>query len=183
LFVLAAYPTSAEEAASAGSRRPFGDKPHAIPGKIEAEHYDEGKPGEVYHDLDEKNQGADYRGLTQVDIEKREDASGGHGIGWTKAGEWLTYSVIVKESGTYDVEFAVDSNKKGGSFHLEFDGEDVTGPIDVPDTGGWQKLKMITKKNVHLQAGTYVMKMVMDTEGKSGFVADIDSIEFMKASS
>ena len=59
LFVLAAYPMRAEEA---GSRRPFGGKAHTIPGKIETEHYDEGKPGEAYHDLDEKNHGADYRG-------------------------------------------------------------------------------------------------------------------------
>ena len=180
LFVLAAYPMRAEEA---GSRRPFGGKPHAIPGKIETEHYDEGKPGEAYHDLDEKNHGADYRGATQVDIEKRDDASGGHGIGWTKAGEWVTYSVIVKESGTYNVEFVLSAAGKGGSFHLELDGRDVTGPIEVPDTGSFQKLGKITKKNVRLEAGTYVMKMVMDTDGASGYVADIDSIEFMKASS
>jgi hypothetical protein len=144
--------------------------------------YDEGKPGEVYHDVDEKNHGADFRGVTQVDIEKRPDASGGHGIGWIKPGEWLTYSVIVAEAGTYKVEIPVASDKKGGTLHLEFGGKDVTGPIDVPDTGGWQKLQTITKKNVRLKSGMYVMKMVMDKAGTSGYVADIDYVRFVKAS-
>lgn len=163
------------------TRKPFGGKPHAIPGKIEAENYDEGQPGEAYHDVDEPNHGADYRGETQVDIEKRADASNGHGIGWTKTGEWVSYSVIVKESGSYDVLFPVASNKKGGTFHLEIDGKDVSGPIGVPDTGAWTKLKVIKKEGIQLEAGTYVLKMVMDSEGKSGFVGDIDLMEFVKA--
>jgi hypothetical protein len=176
--VLAAYPTSANEA---GSRRPFRGTLHTIPGTIETEDYDEGKPGEAYYDLDEKNHGVDYRGATHVDIEKRDDASGGHGIGWTKAGEWVAYSVIVKESGTYNIEFILSAVGKGGSFHLEFDGKDVTGPIAVPNTGSFQKLGKVTKKNIPLQAGKYVMKMVMDSNGASGYVADIDLTEFVKS--
>ena len=72
-----------------GPNAAFGGTPHAIPGRVEAEHYDEGKAGVAYADSDEKNHGAEYRGVTQVDIEKRSDASNGHGIGWTRAGEWL----------------------------------------------------------------------------------------------
>ncbi|MEX2578947.1 MAG: hypothetical protein WD342_07805 [Verrucomicrobiales bacterium] len=66
---------------------PFGGKPHGIPGLIEAEHYDEGASGVAYEDVDPENRGADYREATGVDIEKRDDASNGHGIGWTKKGE------------------------------------------------------------------------------------------------
>ena len=65
---------------------PFGGEPQMIPGKVETEHYDEGAPGTAYKDNDTKNQGADYRNNTQVDIEKRGDASNGHGVGWTKGG-------------------------------------------------------------------------------------------------
>ena len=60
---------------------PFGGQDHAIPGKIEAEHYDQGEPDIAYRDVDANNHGVDYRGPTQVDIEKRSDASNGHGIG------------------------------------------------------------------------------------------------------
>ena len=170
------------EASFAGEKtRPFKGKIHAIPGLIEAEHWDEGKPGVAYSDVDEKNRGADYREPTQVDIEKRADASNGHGIGWTKPGEWLVYSVAVKETGTYRIEMPVASKKKGGTFHIEFNGKDITGPISVPDTGSWQKLEMITSKNIRLAyQSRYLMKVVMDSEGPSGSIADIDYFKFVK---
>ena len=177
LITLATAATSAEEKMS----KPFRGKEHVIPGKIETEHYDEGEPGEAYHDDDEKNLGVDYRGVTQVDIEKRDDASNGHGIGWTKAGEWVAYSVEVKESGDYDVKFVLSAPSEGGKIHLDFNGKDVTGPIAVPNTGSFQKLGIVTKKNVPLNAGKYVMKMVMDANGKSGWVSDIDLIEFTQS--
>ncbi len=163
--------------------KPFYDKPHSIPGKVEAEHYDRGAAELAYHDNDEKNHGANYRGETQVDIEKRSDASNGHGVGWTHKGEWIVYSVKVKQSGNYTIEIPVASDKKGGTFHLEFDGKDVTGPISVPDTGGWDKLQRINKENVRLRQGLFQMKMVMDSEGASGSIGDIDYLRFVKVGS
>lgn len=159
---------------------PYSGVPHAIPGLIEAEHYDLGKPGVAYHDVDEDNQGADYREETQVDIEARPDASNKHGIGWTRKGEWLIYTVVVTEAGNYTIEFPVASHKKGGIFHLEMNGEDVTGPITVPDTGGWDKLVIIEAKDVELKAGAYHLKMVMDRQGLSGSIGDIDYMHFKK---
>ena len=160
--------------------RPFGGKPHSIPGTIEAEHYDEGAAEVAYHDLDAKNHGAPLRGETQVDIEARPDASGGHGIGWTKAGEWLVYTVDVKEAGTYTIEIPVASEKEGGTFHVEFNGVDRTGPIQVPDTGSWQKLQLVTKRGVKLERGVQVMKIVMDRDGASNSIGDIDLLRFKR---
>ncbi len=160
---------------------PFGGKPQRVPGKVEMEHYDEGAPGTAYKDNDAKNQGADYRKKTQVDIEKRGDASNGHGIGWTNAGEWLNYTVDVAESGTYDIKIPVASQNQGGLFHLEIEGKDLTGPIRVPDTGGWKKMKTITHEGVKLEKGVHVLKFVMDENGESGFVGDIDCLIFSRA--
>ena len=160
---------------------PFHGKPHEIPGKIEAEHWDKGKAGVAYKDIDEANRGEDYRETTQVDIEKRSDASNGHGIGWTKKGEWLIYTVNVTKAGTYDLEFPVASNKQGGVFHIEFDGKDVTGPINIPDTGGWTMLKTITCSGVKLKSGTQKMKLMMDKDGASKSIGDIDFILFKHA--
>jgi len=160
----------------------FGDKIAEIPGTIEAENYDEGESNVAYADLEEKNQGdQDYRGATQVDIEKRADASGGFGVGWTKKGEWLIYTVLVKESGVYNLEIPVACDKPGGTFHLEFDGKDVTGPIEIPDTGGWTTLQTITKEGIKLSAGQQTMKIVMDTEGEVGSTGDIDCLIFSLA--
>lgn len=164
--------------AYAEESKPYGGKPHEIPGVIEAEHYDEGKPGVAYVDLDVENQGENYRGETQVDIEKRPDASNGHGIGWCRAGEWLIYTVDVKTAGTYTVEFPVASQRKGGIFHLDVAGKDVSGPIEIPDTGGWTKLKMIRADKVTLAAGVQQLKLVMDTDGPSKGIGDIDYLKF-----
>jgi len=161
---------------------PFKGKAQQIPGKIEAEHFDEGKPGVAYRDNDVKNSGADYRGPTQVDIEKRPDASNGHGVGWTRKGEWLNYTVEVKATGTYTIEMPVASNKLGGLFHLEIKGRAITGPIRVPDTGGWQILKVIKCESVKLTMGRHVIRVVMDSQGPSGSIGDIDYFKFVKNS-
>lgn len=160
---------------------PYGGEPHAIPGTIEAEHYDEGLADVAYHDTDAKNHGADYRKNTQVDIEKRDDASNGHGIGWTRKGEWLHYTVKVAKDGVYDIEMPVASNKQGGLFHLEIDGNDLTGPIRIPDTGGWTILKTITHKGVKLKQGVHTIRAVMDEVGPSNSIGDIDYFKFTLA--
>ena len=157
---------------------PFGGKPQTIPGKVEMEHYDVGPPGTAYKDNDPKNQGADYRKNTQVDIEKRGDASNGHGVGWINAGEWINYTVEVKESGTYEIKIPVAAQKVGGLFHLEIDGKDLTGPIRIPDTGAWTQLKTLTHKGIKLTKGSHVIRVVMDENGESGYVGDIDCMIF-----
>ena len=162
--------------------KPFKGKAHPIPGKIEAEHFDEGEPGVAYLDNDVKNSGANYRGPTQVDIEKRPDASNGYGIGWTRKGEWLKYTVEVQQGGTYSIEIPVASNKEGGVFHLEIKGVDITGPIRIPDTGGWQILKLLKRENVKLTKGRHVIRAVMDSQGPSGSIGDIDFFKFVKNS-
>jgi len=160
--------------------KPFHGKPYAIPGKIEAEHWDKGKAGVAYHDIDPQNRGENYREETQVDIEKRPDASNGHGIGWTKRGEWLIYTVSIEETGSYSVTMPVASKKKGGRFHFEIDGKDVSGAIHVPDTGSWQQLKVITHKGVKLKKGVHQMKLCLDEEGDSKSIGDIDYFLFEK---
>jgi len=167
-------------AAEAGEHSPYKNASHTIPGIIEMEHYDEGPAGSAYYDVDERNQGAPYRKDTQVDIEKRDDASNGHGIGWTRAGEWLVYTVTVAEPGSYKLTIPVASNKEGGTFHLELNDRSITDSIKIPDTGGWQKLQKITAMTHLIERGSYVLKLSLDTEGPSGSIGDIDYIQFEK---
>jgi hypothetical protein len=79
------------------------------------------------------------------------------------------------------VEIPVASAKAGGRFHIEFDGKDATGPIQVPDTGAWTKLKPIRIDRVVVPAGITVMKVVMDANGDSGSIGDIDCFRFSPA--
>ena len=180
LNVMAPFPAAAAAPDAKPEPKPFKGKAQVIPGVVEAEHFDEGPAGVAYFDVDDENQGADYREPTGVDIEARPDASNKHGIGWIREKEWLIYTVEVKEAGAYVLEIPVASNKPGGTFHIQFDGEKVTGPITIPDTGGWDKLETLTVKDVTLKAGLQRMKLVMDKDGESGGIGDIDLVRFKK---
>lgn len=161
--------------------RPYQGRVHAIPGTIELEDFDEGGEGVAYHDLDPENQEKKeppYR-QTGVDLEWRKAASGQFNVGWTRPGEWLVYTVDVKRAGTYRIDLHVACKGPGGTFRLEFNGVDRTGPVAVPDTGGWEHLKPMSHSGVKLVAGRQVMKVVMVTGGVSGSIGDIDYLRFV----
>jgi SOS-response transcriptional repressor LexA len=168
-------------AATAEEQTPFTGAPISIPGSVQAEYFDNGGEGQAYHDTDAGNNGGYFR-ATDVDIarlnllccERLQEAY----IGWTQAGEWLEYTVDVQQEGYYFVEVRVASDGPGGTFHIAFDGIDKTGPLTVPDTGGWRNWRVVAKAAVYLHAGTQVMSLVMDTNGISGSVANIDEIDF-----
>ena len=86
------------------------------------------------------------------------------------------------DCGNYTIEIPVASNKQGGIYHLEIAGRDITGPIRVPDTGGWQILKLLKHDNVKLTKGRHVIRAVMDSQGSSGSIGDIDYFKYVKNS-
>ena len=165
-----------------GASRPYKNKVHAIPGTIETEDFDEGGEGVAYHDAEpaqKETHQPPYRD-TGVDLEWREDASQKFNLGWTRPGEWMIYTVDVKEAGTYTIEMMVACDKLGGQFRLEFNGVDKTGPVTVPDSGGWTKLIPFSKEGVKLEPGRYAMKLVLDKGGVKGSIGDIDYFRFVK---
>lgn len=168
--------------AFAQESRPFRGKPHAIPGTIELEDFDEGGEGVAYHDAEPENQEKEHPAYREggVDLEWREAASQKYNLGWTRPGEWLIYTVDVKEAGTYRIDSMVACDGEGGTFRLEIDGKDVSGAVRVPDTGGWQHLKPLRHEGVTLPAGVHRIKLVLDTPGKSGSIGDIDFLKFTR---
>ena len=154
---------------------PFGGTATALPGTVQAENFDVGAEGVAFHDLSAANDGGGLRN-TGVDIEPALDAGGGYDVGWMFAGEWLNYTVNVTAAGTYDLEARVASNGPGGTFHIEVNGVDLTGPLAIPDTGGWQVWTTIRKAGVTLTAGQQVWRLVMDTNGPTTAVGNINFI-------
>jgi len=134
-------------------------KANTIPGTIQAEDYDAGCPGEAYRDQDELNEGRQYRLDESVDIEKC--SAGGYNLGWTHTGEWTSYTVTVERSTTYRVSFFVASAYDSPKLHLECDGEDKTGIMTVPNTGGFQNWQVV-EKVIALDAGEHVLRLVVD---------------------
>ena len=141
------------------TQSPYLGTPAVIPGIVEAENYDLGGSGIAYNDLSSANQGGSYR-TDEVDVEPCSE--GGYNVGWINAGEWLEYSVDVQETKTYALEVRVAAISAGKQFHLEVNNQDVSGPMIVPNTGGWQVWQTISA-NVSLTAGPQIMRVVMDS--------------------
>jgi beta-xylosidase len=146
-------------------KEPFHGTAHLIPSRIEAEEYDFGGEGLAYHEANENgNEGGSTFRNDEVDVEETQDVGGGYNVGYILRGEWLEYTVNVAASGTYDLDVRVAADGTNKSFHIEMDGVDVTGPINVPNTGGWQTWQTVTVNNIQLTAGQQVMRVVFDSD-------------------
>ena len=153
---------------------PFNGTPAKIPGKIEAEEFDEGGEGNAYHDKDEQN----HNGTTRNEgVDMNSTA-----VGYTEKGEWIEYTVEVEEDGEYEVECRVASgNKDGAAFTLYMDntfiipGDDGTpgGFVNVPYTGDWDIFEIVTTKLNRLTKGVHILKMEITSDW-----ADIDYFKF-----
>ena len=136
-----------------------------LPGTIQAEDFDQGAADVAYSDTTPGNAGRAYR-PTNVDIETTSDTGGGYNLGYVAAGEWLKYTVNVTAAGNYSLEVRVAARGAGGIFHIEVNGVDRTGPITIPETGGWQQWTSVTKPGLTLTAGPQVWRVVMDRAGE-----------------
>jgi len=151
---------------------PFGGTPWPVPGTIEAENFDNGGQNVSYFDTSAGNKGGVYR-ATDVDIQTSTDptdASPGFSLGWTKAGEWVNYTINVAASGSYVLQTRIANLGTGASFHVEVDGVNVSGSIAVPDTGAWDAWQTIFTPGLSLPSGVHVMRVVFDTMGTGGAV-------------
>lgn len=134
----------------------------AIPGRIEAENYREGGEGSGYHDTTAGNSGRTYR-EDGVDIEIVQNDGGGYAVGWVAAGEWLAYDIVVGTTGTYRITARVSTPAANGRYWLELDGQNISGPVSIPWTGGWQNWTAASV-TVPLTAGQHRLRFVAGTE-------------------
>lgn len=146
---------------------PYNGAASVIPGIIQAEHFDVGGNGIAYYD---KTPGSDltpvvnFRTNEDVDMESCTDAGGGYNIASVNTGEWLEYTVNVSTNGQYNLDLRVASVGAGKTFHVEMNGVNVTGPITVPNTNGWQTWETVTINNLNLTTGEKVMRVVFDSD-------------------
>jgi hypothetical protein len=117
--------------------------------------------GVTYHDTDNKNDGSGKlnTGGTYLDQFRRHESADlsytkfGHApdaiddspfnlvtpepnslyLGWIAPGEWVRYTVDVREEGVYSMRVMFTS-KFGGHISLDSDGKDLTGPLEIPPT-------------------------------------------------
>ena len=105
-------------------------------------------------------------------------------VGWTQTGQWMKYSVHVKETATYRLggHFAAGGND--ATLSVSFTPELKTGPLAIPTTAGyqpgvevyhvWETLDNLAK--LKLDAGDYVMTVMIENAGGM----NIDCLSFTK---
>ena len=165
-----------------GVESPYWGVPASDGAPIQAEDYDHGGEGIAYHDTDLANIPKQYRPGEGVDIESSGDSGGGYDVTSTVAGEWLQYTLKLSQSGPYRADFRVASAQTiGGALHLEIDGQNVTGSITVPDTGGWQNWQTIWRDGINLPAGPHVARLVFDSNGSDGTVANVNWFQLVQS--
>ncbi len=161
-------------------REPFGGKIAEIPGKIEAENFDipgTGKENKTYseNDADDhgiENGGESYREGTGVDIYKKAT---GYVVGYNQEGEWLEYTVNVKEAGDYMMTASVATDNSTSGFTLSIDGNSIA---EVPLSGtSWDEFVDV-KTKVTLPAGEHILRMTV-----TGSWFDVDYFAFSNGSS
>ncbi|MFW5960122.1 MAG: carbohydrate-binding protein [Chitinivibrionales bacterium] len=144
---------------------PYNDSPHQIPGRIEAEEYDNGGEGSAYHEENsEGNQGdATFRD-DQVDIEVTGDETGDYNICYILNNEWLEYTVTVDETREYSLDLRVANEGDAKSLHVEVDSVDVTGPVEIPGTEGWQNWTTVNAGDIELSQGEHEIRLAFDSD-------------------
>lgn len=160
---------------------PFSGQPISLPGTIQAEEFDNGGPTVAYVDTGAGNNGGAFR-QTDVDLEATTDTGGGFNVGWTAAPEWLLYTVDVPTAGVYTLELRVASAVAGGTIRVEVGGQDVTGPIAFPNTGGWQTWQTLTKTGVNLAAGVQPLRLVFATNNPGGYLGNVNWLKVVTPS-
>ena len=112
---------------------------YTVPAKIEAENY-----------------------YQQSGLTTETCSEGGQDMGYTNAGDYLDYLIIVKKTATYTVQFRVAAQNSGGVIELQqFDDNNsktTIGTFNVPATGGWQKWTTING-TINLTEGHYRLRI------------------------
>lgn len=155
---------------------PYNGIAHSVPGKIEFEDYDEGGQNRAYYDADKENQGKQYREdrVDIVTVAVDDDPSEGYAIGYTNEGEWLEYSVQVKETKVYEYELRTACGLNTSGIQLFLDGKEVSQEIEVPNTVDWNTYSIVKGKTDELAEGEHILKVQL-----TGSYANLDWIRFI----
>lgn len=145
----------------AGDSTPYGSSAATAPGTIQAENYDLGGEGIVYHDRAGQHQADDHYRSDRVDLR----SSRGHAVCHVAAGEWLKYTVNITSAGAYNVKFHAASARGGGRFHLEANGVNVTGPVAINGAGADGTWVEEVVHGVRLTAGLQYLKLCVEAAG------------------
>lgn len=151
------------------SRSPY--KTLVIPGKIEAEDFDNGGEGVAYHCTETQaigNVSSSYRNDC-IFLGNAGDADKStFNVGWFGEGCYTLYTVNVESDGEYSLSYRAasgnnpDEGEKGGKFNLLLDDVMLAENIHVPYTQGWDNYEDFTNTGLkfNLKQGQHTLKFL-----------------------
>lgn len=167
-----------------GDKSALAYKKHSVPCVIQAEDYDLGANGIAYFDTDTANyrtsgvssgwnNGRKYRN-DGVDVAAFKKGEGeGFYVGWTKAGEWLTYTFEAPETLITNLNIRLGLGETQSAIEFLIDGKLIANySLDKAETTTWNTL---TKKGITLDKGTHQLRINILEGGMK-----IDYCEFVK---
>jgi endoglucanase len=151
---------------------------------IRAVDFDLGKSGFAYYDLDSANyrvsgkpgvgnKGATYRN-DGVDIYSLENNSGYY-VGSFEYGEWLQYTIDVKQAGKYQISFDVKSDSANSTLALLMPGYAEIKTLSIPKSSQAGKWTVRSLNDIPLKKGTQKIRLSIH----SG-VIDLQSLHFKR---
>lgn len=103
-----------------------------------------GNRGHVY-----RNDGVDIRG----------DINNSYFVSNMEEGEWLQYTLNVKQEGTYTIQLTVASNKDSAQLSVSVVDAKINSDIAVPNTGSVNKWQIVELPGVSLSSGKKVVRI------------------------
>lgn len=150
-----------------------------VPGKIEAENYDEGGHNKAFYDNDRENQGKVYR-EDEVDVVDISDskcgdaACTGYAIGYTQENEWVEYTIDVAADAKYNIVANVATAFETSAMQLFIDDKEITESVVLPKVDSvWTTYKVIDVGSAELKKGEHVLKLLI-----TGGYLNVDWIQF-----
>ena len=166
-------------------RTPFRNTPTAVPGVLQAEDFDMGIDGIAFHDTNTSKEGtgSSYRtDATGIDIDK---GGSGYVISHAEAGEWMEYTLDVKEAGVYSCGICYSALLDKPTINISLNKAGKLLPLTperlvLPKTGDWNTYKCYnTRLSMPLEAGKQIIRISI-LDGTDNYIINLDKIDFKK---
>ena len=82
----------------------------------------------------------------------------------TEAGEWLEYSVDIKQTGTYMISVSY-AGTRAGAIRIEGSGQTLVDSTSLKPTGAMDRYESVRAGGVHLKAGRQVLRLHIEQGG------------------
>ncbi len=142
--------------------------------RIEAEDFDMGK-GFGWQDSTPGNSGNTYR-ITDVDLAPSLAPAIGLDVVNIRTDDFLQYTVDIPQSANHDFTFHISNTVQGAFFHIEIDGQNVSGARAIPVSSDIKSNVYIstTLFSTFLTAGRHRIRLVFGSLSTSGSTPRID---------